>query len=257
MNGAEKPADWTHVPPAPLDTRYGAGVLNVWNSYRQLRGGKQSFATGSTVTPAGGPHLPPFNVTSNAPTRRGWDFNTISSTLTSDSVNHYFIDLRSASNRTFTLKATLVWDKQQNQTTEINDLDLFLYDAESRVLVASSQSLVDNVEHLYLTNLPPARYNLQVLKNGGLKRITGSQTYALAFEFGPPDPVQLINPRVASGQFQMEVTGEPNQNYAVDRTSDFDIWTAVVTNKTSAAGSFSVTDSGDASAGFYRARLVP
>src|SRR3989442_1688197 len=26
LNGAEKPADWPHVAPAPLDTRYGAGV---------------------------------------------------------------------------------------------------------------------------------------------------------------------------------------------------------------------------------------
>src|SRR5262249_1545219 len=44
MNGAEKPSDWAHTATAPLDARYGAGVLNLWNSYRQLRGGKQAFA---------------------------------------------------------------------------------------------------------------------------------------------------------------------------------------------------------------------
>ena len=40
LNGAIKPADWTNNPPSPLDTRYGAGVLNVFNSYEQLAGGK-------------------------------------------------------------------------------------------------------------------------------------------------------------------------------------------------------------------------
>ncbi len=31
LNGAVKPADWTNNAPSPLDTRYGAGVLNVFN----------------------------------------------------------------------------------------------------------------------------------------------------------------------------------------------------------------------------------
>lgn len=256
LNGAEKPADWTHIAPAPLDIRYGAGVLNVWNSYRQLRGGKQAFVTSSN-NGLGGTHPPPSTVTNNLPTRRGWDQNTISSTMTTETENHYLIDLRGATNRTFTMKATLVWLRQQGQTT-INDLDLFLYDAVSGNLVGSSQSLVDNVEHLYLTNLPPSRYDLQVLKNGGLtKRVTASETYAIAFEFGPPEDAQIVNPEVVSDQFQARVLGEPNQNYAVYKTAAFSVWSPVVTNRTSGDGFFDFSDSGASTHRFYRTKLVP
>jgi hypothetical protein len=253
LNGAEKTLDWTHTVLAPLDTRYGAGILHVWNSYRHLRGGKQPFAV-SISNGIGGGHPPPA-VASNAPTRRGWDLASIANSPNEETVNHYFFDLRSASNRVFTLKATLVWIRQQNKLT-INDLDLFLYDAVTSNLVASSQSLVDNVEHLYVTNLPPARYNLQVLKNGGAKRTTTSETYALAFEFGPPEEARLANARMVSGQFQAEVVGEPNQNYAVDQTTNFAAWTPIITNRTTEAGSFTFTNSNGV-ASFYRARLVP
>ena len=43
LNGAIKPADWTNHAASPLDTRYGAGVLNVFNSYKQLAGGKHGL----------------------------------------------------------------------------------------------------------------------------------------------------------------------------------------------------------------------
>jgi hypothetical protein len=253
MNGAEKTLDWTHTLSTPLDTRYGAGVLHVWNSYRQLRGGKQPFAT-STSNGIGESHPPPTNA-SNAPTRRGWDLASIANPPTMETVSHYFIDLRNATNRTFTLKATLVWIRQQNRLT-INDLDLFLYDAGTSNLVASSQSLVDNVEHLYLTNLPPARYNLQILKNGGAKRITSSETYALAFEFGSPEDARITNPRITSGQFEGQVAGEPNQDYVVEQTTDFTNWTSIVTNRTTEAGSFTFTNN-NGTVSFYRTRLVP
>ena len=255
LNGAEKPADWMQVAPAPLDVRYGAGVLNVWNSYRQLRGGRQAFIA-STSNGLGGSHLPPNN-TNNLPTRRGWDQNTIANSLATELVNHYFVDLRSASNRTFTLKSTLVWNRQQNQS-EINDLDLFIYDAVSNTLIAASRSALDNVEHLYVTNLPPSRYDIQVLKNGGVtKRITSSETYALAFEFGPPEEARIINVSDNFAQFQGKVVGEPNQHYAIDRSANLISWTPMVTNLTSAAGVFNFSDDGSLNHQFYRTRLVP
>jgi hypothetical protein len=69
-------------------------------------------------------------------------------------------------------------------STRLNDLDLFLYQATSGALMAASTSAVDNVEHLYLTNLASGRYDLQVLKNGPpAKSVSSSETYALAFEF--------------------------------------------------------------------------
>ena len=253
LNGAEKPADWTHTATAPLDSRYGAGILNVWNSYRQLRGGKQALVSSSN-NGIGGAHLPP-NITNNLPTRRGWDFGTVANTPNSETVNHYLIDLRGA-DRTFILKATLVWIRQQGQPA-INDLDLFLYDALSNILITSSHSTVDNVEHLFLTDLPPSRYDLQVLKHGGTGRITPSESYALAFEFGPPDDARIVDLQTDSVQFHGRVTGEPNQNYALYRSAGLIAWTLLFTNRTSADGFFDFTDSAGSTHRFYRTRLVP
>ena len=41
---------------------------------------------------------------------------------------------------------------------------------------------MDNVQHLFVPELPQGRYDLQVLRNGGTY-VSASETYALAFEF--------------------------------------------------------------------------
>jgi hypothetical protein len=146
-----------------------------------------------------------------------------------------------------------------SQTT-INDLDLFLFDAASNTLVLSSQSLVDNVEHLFLPGLRPGRYDLQVFKHGGSAgRVTTAETYALAFDFGPPPAVRLVNPAATDGQFQSRLIGEPNQSYVIEATSDFNIWVSILTRTTSEEGLFDFIDPQPGGAGnrFYRARLAP
>jgi len=181
LNGAIKPADWTNNPPSPLDPRYGAGVLNVFNSYKQLTGGKRGYIVATTV-PLGNPH-PPTGTGGTIGALSGWDFNTITSGAASDEINHYYFNVTNgSSNAAFTATATLVWNRQLNKTN-LNNLDLFLYDAVSSNLVAASTSVVDNVEHLWLPQLPQGRYDLQVLKNGGLNPAGNAETYALAFEF--------------------------------------------------------------------------
>ena len=181
LNGAVKPTDWTNNPPSPLDPRYGAGILNVFNSYEQLAGGEHSYIASTTVS-TGNPH-PPNGASGTVSALSGWDFNTISSGNNSDKVYHYYFDATNGvSGAAFTATATLVWNRQQGKTS-INNLDLFLYDAESSNLVAASTSVVDNVEHIWLPQLPQGRYDLQVLKHGGNNTVSSSETYALAFEF--------------------------------------------------------------------------
>jgi len=190
LNGAIKPAGWTNSNSSPLDMRYGAGVLNVFNSYEQLAGGKQNFIV-STFSAAGSPHPPPVNPNSIA-VLSGWDFNTNSTTETNGGVNHYFFNVTNNSiNDRFTATATLVWNRHLGETN-INDLDLFLFNAASSNLVACSTSRVDNVEHLWLPQLPPGRYDLQVLKNGGTNTVSDSEIYALAWEFFS-EPLQITN----------------------------------------------------------------
>jgi hypothetical protein len=187
LNGAIKPADWTNNAPSPLDTRYGAGVLNVFNSYEQLAGGKHGYIV-STSAASGRAH-PPTGNSGTISVLSGWDFNTNSSGLTTDSMNHYFFNVtNNSADAAFTLTATLVWNRQQNQSA-INNLDLFLYNCASSNLVACSTSLVDNVQHIWLPQLPQGRYDLQVWKAAGTPGATivsSSETYALAWEFFSP-----------------------------------------------------------------------
>lgn len=237
LNGAQKTADWTNASSKPLDVRYGAGVLNVFQSYRQLRAGQQAVSLTQSIA-LGSPHLPPAP-TNEIASRRGWNLATNSSSTTQDGVHHYFFNVLESSNRVLT--ATLVWNRQQNQTT-INDLDLFLYRVSDNTLIASSVSLVDNVEHLYATNLPPGLYDLQVFKSGGLvKRITNNETYALAFDFAPSQPAVFQPPALAGGQFTTRLVGEPNQRYLLQAAAAPPNWWPLATNKTSAAGLWDIS----------------
>ena len=181
LNGAVKTADWTNSNSSPLDMRYGAGVLNVFNAYEQLAGGKQNFSASNSVA-IGAAH-PPLEATNFVAATSGWDFRTIATSATNDAVNHYFFNV---SNGMPTV--TLVWNRQLGQTNYsncINDLDLFLFNAANSNFVACSTSRVDNVEHLFIPRLPAGRYDLQVLKNGGTNVVSTAETYALAFAFVP------------------------------------------------------------------------
>jgi len=181
INGAIKPVGWTNLSPSPLDAYYGAGVLNVFDSYHQLAGGKQGYnATSSVIT--GAAHPPP-GAPASAGVLSGWDFNTNTSSSTRDGVNHYYFNVTNGrAGATFTTTATLVWNRQQNQTA-INNLGLFLYNTANSNLVAASISRVDNVQHVWVPRLPAGQYDLQVWKAGGTNLVSPAETYALAFEF--------------------------------------------------------------------------
>ena len=183
LNGAVKPMDWTNNPPSPLDPRYGAGVLNVFNSYEQLAGGQHDYIVATSV-PAGNPH-PPTGASGTIAALSGWDFNTNTSGANSDEINHYYFNVTNGGNAAFAATATLVWNRQHNETG-INNLDLFLYNAANSNLVTCSTSVVDNVEHIFVPNLLPGRYDLQVWKAGGIPGVSVvsfSEVYALAWEF--------------------------------------------------------------------------
>lgn len=182
LNGATKPAGWTHTQTAPLDPNYGAGILNVFNSYEQLAGGKHAPITTTATLTLGGPHAPPV-VGGNEPSTVGWDFTTLTMSAANDNVDHYFFNVTNPS----ALTATLDWERQDGQAT-INNLDLYLYDANTGALIDQSISAVDNVEYLFDQNLPAGRYDLQVLSHGGTI-VSPTETYALAYNFAAtPEP---------------------------------------------------------------------
>jgi hypothetical protein len=164
----------------PLDLRYGAGVLNVLNSYKQLTGGKKPVIVTNSVSISGA--HPPTGASGTVSVLSGWNLATNTSSVSSDTIHHYYFNVsNSIATVRFTATATLVWLRQKNQGS-INNLDLYLYDCANSNLVASSTSTVDNVEHIWHPGLPQGRYDLQVWKAGGAT-VTTNETYALAFEF--------------------------------------------------------------------------
>jgi hypothetical protein len=180
LNGAIKPADWTNGAASPLDARYGAGVLNVFNSYEQLAGRRQTNFVSASVSKDAA--HPPTKATNTIGVLSGWNFTNLTSSSSLDAVAHYYFNATNGvSNATFTATATLVWNRQHNQSG-INNLNLFLYNAANSNLVAACTSAVDNVQHLFVPRLPQGRYDLQVLKKGG-SYVSASETYALAFDF--------------------------------------------------------------------------
>ncbi len=201
LNGAVKPADWTHSATVPLDRQYGAGIVNVYNSYENLIAGEQGANATTLTASVGGVHAP-INAASSVGIA-GWNKATISSNSAADAVDHYVIDLSTASTLT-TLTTTLTWLRAADPalTTEIrasnastssftsavntiNNLDLYLYDVNDGALSDLSVSAIDNVEHLYTLNLAPGKYDLEVLKNGGAvgtpNVFSNSETYGLAW----------------------------------------------------------------------------
>ena len=182
INGALKPGDWTNSPAMPLDARYGAGIVNVFNSWKQMGKGRHSYIEASS-NPVGNPH-PPGSNTNNEPDTIGWDYNSIANTSSSgtykEQVNHYYLNLDPTLGSSFTFTATLAWNRLSGRTN-INNLNLFLYQVGTGNLITSSTSAVNNVEHIFRAALPAGRYDLQVQKSP-TGQVSPGETYGLAYE---------------------------------------------------------------------------
>ena len=172
----EEFAIWSRTSARPIDLRYGFGELNVLLSYRMLLAGPNSGSTSATQPSA------------------GWSAGRISS-LTSANARTYFFDLPEGSaNPRFS--AALVWHRAVTQTysTNLANLDLTLYSVAAGTFalgsaVQTSESAVDNLEHIYAPGLPAGRYALQV-SSGDLT----ATDYALAWRALPTVTVVATTP---------------------------------------------------------------
>ena len=205
LNGAVKPAGWTNSARSPLDAHYGSGLLNLYNSYRQLAGGRQTNFVVTTVAIAAA--HPPANATNTIGVLSGWDFNTNNSTANADAINHYYFNLTNGLGRgCYLASATLVWNRQLGGD-DINHLRLYLYNTANGNLAACSTSAVDNVQHIWLPRLPAGRYDLQVWKAGGSDIVSTDEPYALAFAFVP---MPLLNIRCQGGSLSLSWPAYPS-----------------------------------------------
>ena len=154
--GAVNP--WNRTTTRPLDDVFGAGELNVYNSYAIQLGGKQSA---STSAPAA------------AVKSYGWDYqNRKADSAVGDLYYNFEVPVGSTASE---LSIMLNWnakitdlDPSVNVFTpseSLQNLDLRFYNSTNSfmgTLVDQSISSVDNVEHIYLTDLDPGTYTLKV-----------------------------------------------------------------------------------------------
>lgn len=186
MNGAVKTSGWKkeNGSTQPLDYTMGAGVVNILNSYNLAVSPKLNVSSTSynNTTSIENPNLGQL----------GWDFNTITSLSTTLATNHYAftIPINSANNYNYQASIMLVWNVQITTNGEaLNNLTLSLYNAAG-VLIAQSNSLKDNVQHIYVS-VPPGDYDLQVTKLA-VNQVSIKETYALSVSFTPIVPVNPV-----------------------------------------------------------------
>jgi hypothetical protein len=174
----------------PLDPNQGAGLLNANGAYLQLAAGKQI----ATIQQQG-----PGSIIDETVPLTGWDFNTVKMALT----NFYQLSSKAVG----TLAVTLDWNRDISTVAGTNfvggmaNMGLSLFTSVDNTytktsLVAQSISIVDNVEHLWFTNVPTAYYEFGVSYNQYASQgspAPGNETYAVAWSFTPvPEPSTLL-----------------------------------------------------------------
>lgn len=162
MTGATKDTfpSWSNTSTRPLDSVFGAGQLNVYNSYRILEAGENNGVITIPITdPA---------ITSGL---QGWDFGA---SISPGSPLHWNFNVADGSTIS-EASILLTWNAQYrdglgnfNSSLSLANMDLRLFRSSNGVLgteVAASLSTIDNVEHLYLRNLSAGLYTIQVSSN--------------------------------------------------------------------------------------------
>lgn len=168
---------WSNSATQPLDATFGAGELNIYNSYHILDGGEFD----GSGTEAG---------TLDVATR-GWDY---AASIADGSSLFYNFQITSPTAETSIL---LTWNADISDsggdldydTLDLANLDLLLFDSSSTFmgsLVGQSVSTVDNVEHLYFPDLAFGDYTIAV------QSTSGSAAYAVAWQVSAvPEPGSL------------------------------------------------------------------
>jgi hypothetical protein len=143
-----------------LDSRFGAGQVNIYNSYHVLAGGEHNSAQDGNATPIG---------------RYGFDYDpAFGGSSGSNSTGSYSFTANFAS-LAREIFASLVWNIDISAkmgdpvgTATLYDLDLKLFDVTAGdTLVAYSASTLDNTENIWFNLLDGHNYRLDVVRGNG------------------------------------------------------------------------------------------
>jgi len=175
---------WSKSPTRPIDTTYGFGELNIYDSYKMLEAGRVS-ATKNT------------DFVSSSIGSMGWDFNQFSG-----SDLYYNFEIRPGQELA-ELSAALVWnvDVYNSSSTpgifipdhRLSNLELELFHSNGsflNTLLQASHSSVYNYEHIYLTDpLSTGKYTFRI--RGDLPVEYGF-AWRMSFDFATtPEPSSL------------------------------------------------------------------
>ena len=124
-----------------LNNVYGAGQLNIYNSYHIIAAGEQNSREDLLSANGEIQHV-------------GFDYDPYFGGLNgSNKTGTYVFKALS----TGSLAASLVWNLAVNSkfdgTATLNNLGLYLYDTTTSTMLASATSLVDNTENIWYTSL--------------------------------------------------------------------------------------------------------
>lgn len=163
MAGATKSefAGWSRNSTMPLDRVYGAGELNVQNSYNILTAGEQSANSAAAAT--------------------GWDFHTISRNATVT----YTFDLAASADVSIVLTWNAIYSGQNYNalTLGLANLDLTLYSvgAGGAFSIVQQSLSASNVEHVWAPALAGGTYQISVNYGSNAAGTLSSVDYALAW----------------------------------------------------------------------------
>lgn len=232
--------NWDRTATRPLDDIYGAGQVNLYNSYKIMEAGRQAASSTSLVQCA------------------GWDFRPIAGGTNA----LWFFEV--PSNMVMTrLSAVLSWHRQVTDgptpgfdpQSFLPSLDLFLYNATNfnpASVVDVSTSRIDNVEHVYQRYLPEGRYALEV-------RADDPVEFALAWWSQLALVPKTTNTAYDAGTFRLVATVSSNVPHLVEAVTNLPAaggWTYLATNTpTSSSLSFNDTNAVFFERRFYR--LMP
>ena len=187
MAGATKKefANWSRTFTRPIDDTFGFGEVNLYNSYRMLQGGETNSSPGQP---------------SSAASLLGWDYEPAMGV--NDSRFYTLVVTQPADE----ISIALAWDIDITDANpdpnvfsgvaNLPGLDLAILDSSSSfpgTVMDFSVSPVDNFEHIYLRDVEPGTYTIQVTS------ANDPTEYAIAWRVSEFTDVPAANVTVVRG----------------------------------------------------------
>ncbi len=201
MAGATKQEfpTWERTMSQPIDIIYGAGEMNVQNSYHILVAGESSSESvaghhgwNRATLPTGG--------------------NAVYNLKLGNDVSEFSVMLNW--NRKI-IAATWLGGGSYNESIADMSLELHRLESGTAVLVDSSNSSIDNLEHLYLRGLPAGSYTLTVTTD-----IAGDYAIAWRADRGILPSITLAS---TASEFSFNDV-IPGKEFTMEKSSDLSIW---------------------------------